>query len=135
MSISGISIIIPAYNEEKYLSATLTALHLAAKQISLPTEIIVVDNASTDRTSEVAGAYGAKVVRHEIRNISAVRNRGIEEARHNLIVAIDADCIAPVDTFYEILKFMDDDEYIGAGRNSGWRFFLFQGRGARNRRI
>jgi glycosyltransferase involved in cell wall biosynthesis len=56
-----ISFIIPAYNEEQHLGATLTALHAAAGEISQPFEIHVVDDASTDRTAAIAIEHGARV--------------------------------------------------------------------------
>ena len=72
MQISGISVIIPAYNEEKYLPNTLKALKTALGNSDLPVEILVVDNNSTDRTVEVAEKYGARVISHELRNIASV---------------------------------------------------------------
>lgn len=116
MQISGISVVIPAFNEEKYLPETLKAVNLARSQLDVPSEVIIVDNASTDRTAEVAGAYFARVVRHAVRNISAVRNVRIREARYNLIISIDADCGTPVDGLQKICEFMsNDDDYIGGG--------------------
>jgi glycosyltransferase involved in cell wall biosynthesis len=79
-SSSGISVIIPAYNEERFLSPTLSALRKAAEEFTdefqRPCEIIVCDNMSTDRTCEVARAHGARVVHHSERNIAGVRNAG-----------------------------------------------------------
>lgn len=88
MSEMGISIVIPAYNEEKFLPDTLEAVKRAQTNFiekipsAPPTEIVVVNNASTDKTSVVAQEYGARVVDFEKRNISAVRNEGIRGARY-----------------------------------------------------
>ena len=58
-----VSVVIPAFNEERYISRTLLALAQNSPQI--PTEVIVVDNASTDNTGKIAEAFGAKVIRED----------------------------------------------------------------------
>lgn len=115
MQLSGVSVLIPAYNEEKYLPHTLNTLRKALAATSLPSEIIVVDNLSTDSTIEVAIAHGARVVTHSVRNISSVRNAGIREAKYDLIISIDADCGTPVDAIKIIQKFMKQGQHIGGG--------------------
>ena len=71
------SIIIPAYNEEDYLPLTLENVKDAMASISgYSGEIIVTDNNSTDRTSEVASDYGARVVFQQHRQIALSRNTG-----------------------------------------------------------
>ena len=97
------------------MPATLAAVNIASKNISLPVEVIVIDNLSTDRTADLAHDYGARVISCEIRNISAVRNCGIQTAKHDLIVSIDADCITPPEAFQKILNFMAEGEYVGGG--------------------
>ena len=74
-----ISIIIPAYNEEKYLPATLAAVRRALGGRE-SFEIIVVDNDSTDNTCEVAFRLGVRVVGMRECNISTVRNTGGDAA-------------------------------------------------------
>lgn len=74
----------------------------------------MVDNHSTDRTIEVAEASGARVVHHGVRNITSVRNVGIREARYDLILSIDADCLTPPDAFQKNQIFMKDNQFIGA---------------------
>jgi len=115
MQPSGISVVIPAYNEEKYLPNTLENVFAARAQVDFPVEVIVVNNASTDRTVQIAEAYGARVVSHDIRNISSVRNAGIREAQYSLIMSIDADCGTPVDAFQKISQFMSSGDYVGGG--------------------
>ena len=118
MSLHGISIVIPAYNEEKFLPATLSSVNDAIRHFHLATgclaEVIVVNNASTDRTHEVALEFGAKVILHEVRNIASVRNAGIRISDYELIVAIDADCSMPAESLTKIWKFMQDPNYTGA---------------------
>ena len=71
-----ISFIVPAYNEELLLPATLSALEAAAHALGEPSEIVVVDDASTDRTAAVAEEHGARVIQVNHRQIAATRNSG-----------------------------------------------------------
>jgi glycosyltransferase involved in cell wall biosynthesis len=91
-----VSFIIPAHNEERLLDRTLTALHAAAEEVIGPGsyEAIVVDDASTDRTGEVAATFdhrGTRIVHVQKRQISAVRNAGAQAAIGDTFVFIDAD--------------------------------------------
>src|SRR6266545_2388351 len=86
-----ISFIIPAYNEELELSATLGAIHAAASSAGQPWEIIVVDDASTDATPEIAAQTGAKVIRINRRQIAAARNAGARAAQGEYLFFVDAD--------------------------------------------
>jgi glycosyltransferase involved in cell wall biosynthesis len=86
-----ISFIVPAYNEEHELSCTLAAIHDAASGASGPYEIIVVDDASTDATPEIASRAGARVVRIDRRQIAAARNAGGRAAQGEYLFFIDAD--------------------------------------------
>ncbi len=86
-----ISFIIPAYNEELELSSTLDAIRAAAAGAAQPCEIIVVDDASTDATPEIASRADAKVVRIDRRQIAAARNAGARAARAEYLFFIDAD--------------------------------------------
>jgi glycosyltransferase involved in cell wall biosynthesis len=86
-----ISFIIPAYNEELELSSTIAAIRASASRAAQPYEIIVVDDASTDSTREVATAAGAQVVSISQRHIAAARNAGARAARGDYLFFIDAD--------------------------------------------
>jgi glycosyltransferase involved in cell wall biosynthesis len=86
-----ISFIVPAYNEEHELSGTLAAIHDATSGTAEPYEIIVVDDASTDPTLEIASRAGAKVVRIHRRQIAAARNAGARAALGEHLFFIDAD--------------------------------------------
>ena len=86
-----ISFIVPAYNEEHELSKTLAAIHDAASGASGPYEIIVVDDASTDATPEIASRAGAKVIPINRRQIAAARNAGGRAAQGDYLFFIDAD--------------------------------------------
>ena len=88
---SMISFVVPAYNEEHELSNTLGAIHVAASDAAWPYEIIVVDDASTDATPEIASGAGAKVIRINRRQIAAARNAGGRAAKGEYLFFIDAD--------------------------------------------
>lgn len=92
-----LSFIVPAFNEENELPETLHALQLAAVPSGEAYEIVVVDDASTDRTAELAAAAGARVVSVRHRQIAAVRNAGVRVALGEILFFVDADTrILPV---------------------------------------
>jgi glycosyltransferase involved in cell wall biosynthesis len=76
-----ISFIIPAHNEEALIGGTLSALHDSARALGEPYEIIVANDASTDRTEAVALEHGAGVVAVNRRHIAATRNAERERQR------------------------------------------------------
>jgi glycosyltransferase involved in cell wall biosynthesis len=86
-----LSFIVPAHNEEFELSSTLAAIRAAGSDAGRPYEIIVVDDASTDATSDLASDTGAKVVRINRRQIAAARNAGGRSARGEYLFFVDAD--------------------------------------------
>lgn len=85
------SIIIPAYNEEKWLTATLASLQDAMSGSALQGELIVVDNNSSDTTATVAEQAGARVVFESVNQISRARNAGAKVAVGRYLVFVDAD--------------------------------------------
>lgn len=105
-----ISIIIPAYNEEKLLSASLDAIR---KDKSPDSELIVVDNESTDKTREIADAAKARIVSTTIHNIGHVRNTGAAAATGDVLLFIDADTIVKQGTFAMIELTMSDSNCYG----------------------
>jgi glycosyltransferase involved in cell wall biosynthesis len=86
-----ISFIVPAFNEELELPFTLAAIRSAASSAGEEYEIIVVDDASTDATVEVAKEFGADVVSINRRQIAAARNAGGRAARGKILFFVDAD--------------------------------------------
>ncbi|MCL0094659.1 glycosyltransferase [Dehalococcoidales bacterium] len=88
-----ISVIVPTYNEERFLPSCLESLK--RQDYGGDYEVIVVDNASSDRTAEIAFRLGAKVVFEGRRSPSSARQRGLLEARGEIVAFIDADSIAP----------------------------------------
>lgn len=96
-----VSVIIPAYNEEKYLPLLLQALD---NQTYQNIEVIVVDNESTDDTVRVAEDYGAKVIVNKEYNLSKSRNMGAKEAKGEILVFIDADSIPQHEVIEKVSK-------------------------------
>ncbi|MBU6323075.1 MAG: glycosyltransferase [Patescibacteria group bacterium] len=83
-----ISLVIPAYNEEDYIADCIKSA-LAFDGFK---EIIVVDNASTDRTADIARGFpGVSVVREENRGTGFARDRGFRESSGDLVAFVDAD--------------------------------------------
>ena len=100
-----VSVVIPAYNEEKLLGGTLDCIRAATG--SLPQwewEVIVCDNNSTDRTAEIAGAHGAKVVFEPLNQISRARNTGAGHASGEWLLFIDADSRPSADLLRDFLE-------------------------------
>jgi len=91
-----LSVIIPAYNEEKYIEKTLRALH--------DTEVIVVCNGCTDRTAEIAGKYAHRIIVLPERGVSRARNAGAATASHQRLVFLDADMGISDDLFQKIAE-------------------------------
>ncbi|MEO8044674.1 MAG: putative molybdenum carrier protein [Spartobacteria bacterium] len=92
----SLSFVVPAHNEEHELPASLGALRAAADASGQPYELIVVDDASTDATAEIARQFGAHVTSISRRQIAAARNAGAALARGQILFFVDADTqIAP----------------------------------------
>lgn len=90
---ASISFIIPAYNEEHLIGRTLSAVGDATRALGEPAEVIVVDDASTDRTAAIAREHGARVVSVHCRQIAGTRNAGARAAVGELLVFVDADTL------------------------------------------
>jgi glycosyltransferase involved in cell wall biosynthesis len=93
-----ISFVVPAYNEERLLGHTLASIHQAARDAGEPYELVVVDDASTDATADVARANGARVVPVAFRQIARVRNAGAAATTGNMLIFVDADTTVPAET-------------------------------------
>jgi len=105
-----ISVVIPAYNEEKFLPKTLSSLKKLDRK---PDEIVVVDGGSTDKTAEVARKNGAKVITVEHRGIGYARDRGLEKATCDIVAFTDADTIVPHDWLVKIEESLSRSKVVG----------------------
>src|SRR5882724_8031196 len=88
------SVIVPAFNEEKLIAASLGAIRSAMsvfQERGWESELIVCDNNSTDHTAELARAAGAMVVFDPVNQIGRARNMGAEAATGDWLVFVDAD--------------------------------------------
>ncbi|RFU39494.1 glycosyltransferase family 2 protein [Actinomadura logoneensis] len=110
-----LTVIVPAHNEEAGLPATLESLR---RQTVPPDQVIVVDDASTDRTGEVARTHGATVLRPDRRLGSKARaqNHALPHCTGDLVLAVDADTVLAPD-YVERLRpvFADPAVAIAAG--------------------
>lgn len=86
----AISVVIPTFNEEKYLANCLKAIR---NQTFTDYELIVVDNNSTDKTASIAKKFGARVVKERKQGMIPARERGFREAKAEIIARTDADTI------------------------------------------
>jgi glycosyltransferase involved in cell wall biosynthesis len=109
------SIVIPAYNEEAHLPATLASVHVAMQQVAEPGEIVVVDNNSTDRTAAVAQAGGARVVFEPLNQISRARNAGARVAQGAWLVFLDADTQLPAGLLVQAIANLRSGKIAGGG--------------------
>ncbi len=119
---ASISVVIPAYNEEKFLPSTLQAL---LKQSKFPQEIIVVNNASTDDTRMIAQSFIEKFKNKKVnlrvideleKGVAKTRNRGFNEAKNEIIASTDADSQPHPDWIMNIEKhFLEKDSVAVTG--------------------
>jgi len=107
-----LSIVIPAYNEEKYLPRCLESLR-AQNYPAKDFEIVVVDNASTDATANIARRFGARVVYEPVKGIARARQRGFEAARGEIIANTDADTVVPNNWLSRIARHFGRDPHLG----------------------
>lgn len=86
-----LSFVVPAHNEELELGSCLASIQRAASTAGQRYEVIVVDDASTDRTAAIAREAGARVVSIQRRQIAAARNAGAKAANGEVLFFVDAD--------------------------------------------
>lgn len=107
-----ISVVIPAYNEEKYLSRCLKALQ---RQI-YPKEkfdVIVVNNNSTDRTAEIAKSFGVQVILEKQQGHVFSLNRGLKAAKGEILAITDSDTIVSPNWLMKLAKTFNDPKIVG----------------------
>ena len=108
----NISLYIPSFNSSRYLWTTLKAID---RQTLSPSEVIVVDDGSTDGTAEIARANEVLCVRHERnKGLAAARNTGVRESSSDFVAALDSDC-APSPRWLETLAESMGNDLVGVG--------------------
>jgi len=91
---SRLSVLIPAYNEEQFIAATIDSVHRSFSEIRWPGyEIVVCDNNSTDQTAEIARAGRARVTFEPHNQIARARNTAAKAARGQWFIFLDADTL------------------------------------------
>jgi glycosyltransferase involved in cell wall biosynthesis len=111
-----LTIVIPAYNEARYLPRLIDSIEAAKRawgQGDAAVETIVADNASTDGTAEVALARGCRVVPVAKRAIAAARNAGGQAARGEIVCFVDADMTIHPKTFGAIEEALASNGVVG----------------------
>ena len=128
-----ISLIIPAFNEEKLLVQTLRSVKAAARAFerrNWTAELIVCDNNSTDRTAELARSEGAQVVFEPVNQISRARNTGAAAATGDWLIFVDADSCPSLELFDEVAEVILQGQSLGGGSLVCMETALFWARAA-----
>jgi glycosyltransferase involved in cell wall biosynthesis len=113
-----ISVIVPAYNEEKLIAGSLRSIQQAAAAFALrrwETEIIVCDNNSSDGTAGLARAAGARVVFEPVNQIARARNTGAAAAGGDWFVFVDADSHPTAELFAEVAAQIESGRCLAGG--------------------
>jgi glycosyltransferase involved in cell wall biosynthesis len=120
-----ISVVIPAFNEERYLGKTLTSLNRANAFLQaeglLPAEIIVVDNESNDSTADIARALNATVTSESQHNVASVRNSGAKLSKGDVLIFVDADTLVPEKLLTRIAAVMSEASCFGGAVGTDYR--------------
>ena len=126
-----VSVIVPAFNEERLLPRTLERIKYALEGsgVAFTWELIVCDNNSTDRTAVVAIEQGANVVFELVNQISRARNRGASEAKGDWLLFIDADSYPSPGLIADTVDLIRGGCHVGCGSTlkveDGPRWFKF----------
>ena len=124
-----ISIIVPAFNEEKLIAASLRSMNAARTAFTQPgwdSEIVVCDNNSTDATAELARAAGARTVFEPVNQIGRARNSGAAAAHGDWLIFIDADSHPSAELFADVAAEIQKGRCVAGGstvRLDGQYFF------------
>jgi glycosyltransferase involved in cell wall biosynthesis len=118
IAVMKISLVVPAFNEERLLGQSLAHIRQAAgvfEKRGWTTELIVCDNNSTDQTAEIARAAGATVVFEPINQIARARNRGAEAATGDWLLFVDADSSPGADLIADVATAIESGRYLAGG--------------------
>jgi len=113
-----LSIVVPAFNEQRLIAATLERLNAGIevfRRHGWAGELIVCDNNSTDRTAELACAAGARVVFEPVNQISRARNAGARAALGEWLLFVDADSSPSRELIEDMLDGIETGRCVGGG--------------------
>jgi glycosyltransferase involved in cell wall biosynthesis len=113
----GVSVLIPAYNEEALLGGTIVSVResFAALPDAPAYEVIVCDNNSTDRTAQVAAVHGVQVVFEPHNQIAKARNAAAARAQYPWLIFLDGDTLLNPELLRETLRALGSGEVCGGG--------------------
>lgn len=113
-----ISVVVPAFNEEKVLHRSLGAIQAAGtvfEELGWPMELVVCDNNSTDRTADIAREAGATVIFEPVNQISRARNKGGFAAGGDWLIFVDADSFPSRELFARVARLIQSGSCAGGG--------------------
>jgi glycosyltransferase involved in cell wall biosynthesis len=129
-----VSVVVPAFNEQKLIQETLRQIKQACAsfhELGWETEVIVCDNNSTDATAALAREEGARVVFEPVNQIGRARNSGAAVATGDWLVFVDADSHPSPELFRDVATSMSSGRYLAGGCTvqlegftSGWRLLV-----------
>ena len=131
-----ISVIIPAYNEEKLIGRFLKSILDAKVPTGTEREVLVINNAYTDKTKEVCLEFsGIRVVDEPNKGLTKAGQAGLNNAAGQILIYFDADTVIPKNWFFDLVKiYQDNPEIVGASgpyyyENLNWfeRFVYYDG--------
>ncbi len=105
-----VSVVIPTYNEEKFVENLIKSL--LDQDYKGEYEIIFVDNNSTDGTLEILKKYPVKVLIEEKKGVAHARQKGFTNAQGEIILSTDADCVVPRDWIRKYVEEFEKDPEV-----------------------
>lgn len=108
-----LAVIIPAYNESALIARTLASINHSIK-LQDNVNVFIVDNASTDDTSEIAQTFGARVIKESKKGIGQARQTGLEAIPSSVkyVLTTDADTVVPLNWFQEHQKSLENKNTV-----------------------
>ena len=117
----SITIIIPAFNEEKAIKNTIDRLKSLSKKENWISEVIVINDGSTDNTSSISKSLGVVVIDHPTNGGYGLSlQHGIKLAKHELVAITDADGTYPIEKLAELVKMVEEKGFdMAVGERQG----------------